>query len=418
MAGGTSSQQQDPARLAEPSQPSVPEVTPEEIVRRAEAIAPTLVERQAETEQRTFCAPDTHQAFLDAGFYRILVPRRYGGYEFGPDTLVRVTIALARGCSSTGWMYSLGAAHALNVASLFPEQAQAELFAGTDFVCPAVAAPAGTAERLPDGRWRLDGVWSYCSGAPYATHFLGHTLVPDAEGNLAPMAFVVPRDGWQRLDDWGRHLGLRGSGSHSIAISGTVIPEHFALPFTHVVNADVSAGTPGLDLHGNPQYAGGLLSWMCMGLAALAVGIAQGALDAYEELMRTKMTFFPPIVGRSESLDYQLWHGSALRMVNTAQAALFGAVGQWLDACGAFGQQANLDITAICTQVIELCWRAVADHLVRTAGTGALRQGERLERIWRDLSMLYTHAGPVFLASGATREHSKSRLGLDVANFA
>jgi len=243
-------------------------------------------------------------------------------------------------------------------------------------------------------------------------------VVPNADGIPEPMAFIVPRDGWQRLDDWGQYLGLRGSGSHSITIPGTVIAEHYALPSVHVVNADVSQGTPGLDLHGNPQFAGGLLSWMCMGLAALAVGIAQGALDAYEELMRTKSTFFPPIVVRSESLDYQLWHGSALRMVNTAQAALLGAVGQWLDACGAFGQQANLDITSICTQVIELCWRAVEGHLVRTAGTSALRQGERMERVWRDMSMLYTHAGPVFLASGAAREHSKARLGLDVAKFA
>jgi 3-hydroxy-9,10-secoandrosta-1,3,5(10)-triene-9,17-dione monooxygenase len=232
------------------------------------------------------------------------------------------------------------------------------------------------------------------------------------------MAFIVPRSGWDRLDDWGHHLGLRGSGSHSITIPGTVIPEHFALRSVHVVNADVSRGTPGLDLHGNPQFAGGLLSWMCLGLAALAVGIAQGAVDAYEDLMRTKMTFFPPIVERSESLDYQLWHGTALGMVDTAQSALLGAVQQWVDACGAFTQQANLDITAICTQVVQLCWRAVEEHLFRTVGTSALRQGERMERLWRDLSMLHTHAGPVFLASAASREHSKSRLGLDVAKFA
>ncbi|MEO6504181.1 MAG: acyl-CoA dehydrogenase family protein [Jatrophihabitantaceae bacterium] len=412
MAGRTSSQDQGSSQLSEPG------VTPEEIVRRAEAIAPTLVERQAETEQRTFYAPDTHETFLKAGFYRILVPRRYGGYEFGPDTFLRVTMALARGCPSTGWMYSLGAAHALNVASLFSEQAQEELFASGDFICPAVAPPSGSAHREQDGKWRLDGTWNYCSGAPYATHFLGHTLVPSDDGALEPMAFVVPRSGWERLDDWGQHLGLRGSGSHSITISGAVIEEHLALRGVHVVNADVSHGTPGLDLHGNPQFAGGLLSWMCMGLAALAVGIAQGALDAYEELMRTKMTFFPPIVERSESLDYQLWHGSALRMVGAAQASLMGAAQQWVDACGAFTQEANLDITAICTQVIEMCWRAVEGHLFRTAGTSALRQGERIERLWRDLSMLYTHAGPVFLASGASREHSKSRLGLDVAKFA
>jgi 3-hydroxy-9,10-secoandrosta-1,3,5(10)-triene-9,17-dione monooxygenase len=410
MAGRTSFQARKPT--------TPPDITPDEIVRRAVAIAPTLVERQAETEKRTFYAEDTHEAFLKAGFYRILVPRRYGGYEFGLDTFLRVTMALARGCPSTGWMYSLGAAHALNVASLFSERAQQELFASGDFICPAVAAPSGTAEQEPDGRWRLGGTWKYCSGAPYATHFLGHTVVPADGGEMEPMAFVVPRSGWQRLDDWGSHLGLRGSGSHSITIPSTVIPEYYALRSVHVVNADVSAGTPGMELHGNPQFAGGLLSHMCMGLAALAVGFAKGALDAYEELMRTRQTFFPPIVGRSESPDYQLWHGSALGLVAAAEASLMNAATQWHDAAGAFTREADLRITAITSQVVEMCWQAVERYLFRTAGTSVIRQGERMERVWRDLSMLYTHAGPIFLASAASREHSKSRMGLEVAKLA
>lgn len=77
--------------------PPEPGLTPAEIIARAEAIAPTLVARQAETEERTFYAPDTHEEFLKAGFYRILVPRRYGGYEFGIDTFLRVVMALTRG---------------------------------------------------------------------------------------------------------------------------------------------------------------------------------------------------------------------------------------------------------------------------------------------------------------------------------
>ena len=398
--------------------PPEPDLTPREIVARAEAIARTLVERQSETEQRTYCAPDTHEALVRAGLYRILVPRRYGGYEFGIDTYLRVSMALARGCPSTGWMYSLGAAHALNVASLFSAQAQQELFKAGDFICPAVAAPGGTAERQPDGQWLISGTWNYCSGAPYATHFLGHTLVPNADSGMPePMAFVVPRSEWQLVDDWGHHLGLRGSGSHSITMTGARIPEHFALPSMHVVNADVSAGTPGLELHGNPQYAGGLLSHMCLGLAALAVGIANGALDAYEELLRAKQTFFPPIVVRAESLDYQLWHGQAIGLINTAEAALLNAARQWRETCaaglGSFTRGVDLNITAIASEVIKICWRAVQDSLFRTAGTSSLRQGERLERMWRDLSMIHTHAGSVFLASAGSRELSKSRMGVE-----
>src|SRR5262249_17491924 len=108
--------------------PPEPGLTPADVIARAEAIAGGLVERQQETEDRTFYALDPHEAFPKAGFYRIMVPRRFGGYEFGVDTFLKVSIALTRGCPSTGWMYTLGHAHALAVATMFSEEAQSEVF--------------------------------------------------------------------------------------------------------------------------------------------------------------------------------------------------------------------------------------------------------------------------------------------------
>ena len=98
-----------------------PELTPREIVARAAAMRPELLERQAETEERTFYAQDTHRAFTEAGFYRILQPRRFGGYEFDLETYFRVIIEIARGCPSTGWCLCLGGAHVLQVASMYDE---------------------------------------------------------------------------------------------------------------------------------------------------------------------------------------------------------------------------------------------------------------------------------------------------------
>jgi 3-hydroxy-9,10-secoandrosta-1,3,5(10)-triene-9,17-dione monooxygenase len=405
--------------LAKPGPPLPPEpgLTRADIVARAEAIAQTLVGRQAETEQRTYYAEDTHREFLAAGFYRILVPRRYGGYEFGPDTFMRVAIALARGCPSTAWMYVFGAAHALVVATLFGEQAQAEFFSGGDFICPAAVAPGGTAEHAADGGWVINGTWGYCSGAPYATHFLGHTLIQHGEGEPpTPLLFVVPRHQWERLDDWGSQLGLRGSGSHSITVENAHIPEYFTLN-THMSLVSVAEGTPGLSLHQNPDYGGGPLSFMLFQLGALAVGMAQGALDAYEELMRTRMTVFLPIVPRVEDPDYQLRYGEASGMIAAAETALLGAVAQWTSMSAAgptkFTREHEIRLAMISREAIRLCWRAVEGHLFPTAGSSAARQGERIERVWRDMSMLHSHAGvATFLSSLANREFTRARFGL------
>ncbi|GAA2409569.1 flavin-dependent monooxygenase [Streptomyces glaucosporus] len=392
-----------------------PGLTPDEVVARAEAIAHDLVGRQAETEQRGFYAEDTHERFRRAGFYRILVPRRYGGYEFGVETFMRVVVALARGCPSTGWMYCLGAAHAHAVATLFGERAQAEIFAGGDFVCPATVAPSGTGVRAPDGGWTVSGTWRYCSGSPYATHFMGHALVDDGDGEGRPLLFVAPRSEFTRLDDWGGQLGLRGSGSHGVRIENGRIPAHFALD-THLSQVNVTGGTPGRALHGNPMYGGGPLSFMILEDAALAVGMAKGALDAYEELMRSRRTLFPPVVTRTEDPDFQYWYGEAAGLVHSAEASLLGAVRQW-EEISARGPEhvtpeRELRIASVCREAVRMSWRAVERYLFPTAGSSAIRHGERMERVWRDMSMQQSHAGiAVFLFTAANRELSRAYFG-------
>ena len=108
--------------------PPEPDLTPAEIVARAHALRPLLVEQQAETEARTYYSEEVHEEFLRAGFYRMLVPRRFGGYEFDLPTFMRVIIEIAAGCPSTAWCLCLSAAHALQVGALFEEKAQAAIF--------------------------------------------------------------------------------------------------------------------------------------------------------------------------------------------------------------------------------------------------------------------------------------------------
>jgi 3-hydroxy-9,10-secoandrosta-1,3,5(10)-triene-9,17-dione monooxygenase len=244
---------------------------------------------------------------------------------------------------------------------------------------------------------------------------MGHTMAPLAGDELAPMMFIAPRSEWKRLDDWGESLGLRGSGSHSIRIDGFV-PDHYTLPL-HMSQVDVTKGTPGLELHGNPEYGAGQLSFMVIEDAVLAVGMAKGALDAYEELMKTRKTAFPPIQDRLVDPDFQYRYGKAAGMIATGEAATLNAIQQWQETAAkgphAVTKEAEMRIAAICQEVVQLAWHAVEDYLFPTAGSSAVRRGERIERVWRDLSMLHTHAGvSVFLGTIAKRELAKARLNV------
>ena len=200
-----------------------PGLTPAEVIRRAEALRPRLLDDQAATEERTFYSEEMHQAFSDAGFYRILQPRMFGGYEFDVPTFYRVIIEVSRGCPSSGWCLSLNAAHALQAGAFYSERAQREMFGPAgDFRCAARDTPRGTA-RPVDGGYLVDGTWDYCSGSPWSTHLMAGAMLEDGSGTIEYDQFsgrqllvTVPRESWEIVHDWGNMIGLRGSGSHSV----------------------------------------------------------------------------------------------------------------------------------------------------------------------------------------------------------
>jgi 3-hydroxy-9,10-secoandrosta-1,3,5(10)-triene-9,17-dione monooxygenase len=70
-----------------------------------------------------------------------------------------------------------------------------------------------------------------------------------------------------------------------------------------------------------------------MTLTAVAVGAAYQALDEYAEMMNTKMTPLPPIRPRKDDETFHRWFGSALAKIATAEAALYNAADQHMEAC-------------------------------------------------------------------------------------
>ena len=145
--------------------------------------------------------------------------------------------------------------------------------------------------------------------------------------------------------------------------------------------------------------------------------MAEGALDAYGELMRSRTTIYPPVVPRTEDPDYQLRYGEAAGRIAAARGAMNEMLRQWHETAdtGTATREAELRMSVISREVVRLCWSAVSEILIPTAGTSAVRDGERLERLWRDMSTLHTHAGlNMFLGAMAPREIA--RLTFDVAS--
>ena len=374
-----------------------PNLTPDEMIERAIALRPRLRAEQDETERRGVHSEAIHREFQKAGFYRCMQPRRFGGYEFDLKTYYRIGIEIARGCPSTGWCLTVGAGHTLMLGSYFGEEAQAEGFGPTgDFSAPSVAAPSGTATPA-DGGWLVKGKWGYASGAPYATHFMPSVLIhDDPAGPPRAGVALIPRSQWKMLDDWGAILGMKGSGSNSIVVEGARVPKSHVI-YIDMLNIDLSQGTPGLRIHGNPMYAGRCLSFFHAELVAVMVGLGYAAIDEYEHIIRTKNTLYPPIKPRYLHHDYQRYLGLALGLMNAAKRLVLNAGEAYMEYCRrgcaggpAFTMEEDMELFASIEHAGRLAWEAI-EMLFRTSSSSAAKDGERMQRYYRDASIYRGH---------------------------
>jgi len=401
-----------------------PDLTPDQMVARAVALRSRLRDDQAQTEQNSRYSKDMHDTFTEAGFYRILQPRRFGGYEFDPRTFYRTIIEIARGCPSTGWMLCLGAGHALQIGSCFSEEAQAEIL-GPDghFVAPlSVGNFPGTRPARPvDGGYRVSGKWRYASGVPYSTHFMG---LADVEGSdPAGLLVVVPRDSYEVLDDWGDLIGLKGSGSNSVVIDDAFVPTD------HTVDSAQLWGEwplttellPGAAIHGNPMYTGGFMAFAISELTVVQVGAARGMLDEYEELLRTTVTNSMggnSTTKRCADPDFQRSYGMALGWVDAAHAIMMRSGELYMqNATRAMetGRQVSTEdhwrVYGMVQTAARLSWEA-GELLFRTAGSGSSLDGRRIQRYWRDLCAFRSNTTHQF--DFRSRTVAQARFGLPI----
>lgn len=397
------------------------DVTPDELVARADAFRPLLLEEQAATEERSYYSEEMHKAFRDAGFYRILVPRRYGGLELDLPTFYRVMTSISRGCPSTGWMLTLGTAHALQGASYFSEAAQDEMFtdAGGNFLASASFAFQDARADRVDGGYRISGTWHFCSGVPYATHHM--PLVPTGNGDEKIVA-VVPREKFRMLDNWGDLIGLKGSGSHSVVIEDVLVPAHDTITLDEWLGIGVSS-TPGYRLHGNPLYGGSFIAVALGELNSVQVGNAQAAVDEYERMLGKPTRQAAAAAGRERSRDpnHQRVLGLALGYTDAAHSILMRCgelyheyAREAMEGGEPFSAERTFRLYGQLMSAHKLCWEA-GDLVFRAGSTSGARDGARLQRLWRDLCAFRTNG--IHQQDFQAASIAQARLGLPIEFF-
>lgn len=392
--------------------PPEPGLKPEAMLARARALRPMLVANQDRCEAEGRVSEEVNDQLVKAGLYRIVQPRRFGGYEFDVPTFFKVMMEVARGCPETGWVLALTAGHPLLLAA-FPAQAQVEAY-GLDgeFRCPASFNPPGQAVAV-DGGYEISGAWVSASGIDIATHFIGSAILPpEAEdGRPTPLQMILERGQFEIVDDW-KVMGMQGTGSKQVRAKAAFVPRHRTVE--SVGAARGSEAIPAARVYDNPMYQGRILPFLIGEAAAVAVGAARGALDLYEQCLKGKRSMFPPHMERTEDPEFQHHYGAALTLIATAEAALVRAGEEFMDYAreaaegGApFDDERELRLTLIEQHCVKLAWQAM-DLIYRTAGTSAsAKQGAAIGRIFRNMAVINTHPalqlGRTYLAAAKAR---------------
>jgi 3-hydroxy-9,10-secoandrosta-1,3,5(10)-triene-9,17-dione monooxygenase len=373
-----------------------PELTPRRMIERATALRSMLLDQQAACEAAGRILPHVNQAFLDAGFYRILQPRRFGGYEFDLPTFAEVMIEVTRGCSSSGWVLAFTAGHT-HVLAKFAEQAQIEAYGDDgDLRAPFVGSP-GSAQPV-DGGYLINGAWDYASGCDVATHFLGSAVVRgtnEEEPAGETLAVLIDRKDFEIVRNWDI-LGMRGTGSHRVVVRDLFVPAYRTSRRESALPTGAQS-LPGYSIHDNPMYAGPSSNVLMAEIAAVAIGAGLGALDWYEEMLRTRTTRGPSPVPRAESPEFQRNYGHAQALLNTARAALIGCAHDYMEYCRQaveeqvpFSLERSQSIVLVEQQCTRLAGEAV-ELLFYSAGSSAAGPDSALQRSYRDMATLRTH---------------------------
>src|SRR3954451_10989096 len=189
-----------------------------ELKTRVQGVSPVIKARAHATEKSGRVPAENILALRTIGYFEIVKPRAFGGFEYDFDVLVDLNIDLAKACASTAWVGGLLAAHQWLIAG-FSEQAQRDVWdSNPDALACGSYAPA-TKAAAANGGYILSGRWSFASGCDNAQWSLCAALLPSRTeaDRFTPAFLLVPASDYLIDDTW-NVVGLAGTGSKTLQL--------------------------------------------------------------------------------------------------------------------------------------------------------------------------------------------------------
>lgn len=262
-------------------------LTPEaqKLVNNARDMIPTLQKRADAADKNMMVSKETVAEMQEADLFKVLQPKRWGGYECDPRVFGMIQMNLAQGCMSTAWMYGVVAVHNWQIP-LYPEQAQQEVWGDDPTILTASTyMPVGKTEKV-DGGYKLSGHWGFSTGCDHVQWYLLGGLLPalDNPDALEHTTFLVHKDDVEIVRNWDV-LGLRGTGSHDVVVKDAFVPEYR----TQRTNNHTDAGCPGRATNPGWLYKIPFTQVFQRAVSTSCIGALEGAVNSFSEYASSHM---------------------------------------------------------------------------------------------------------------------------------
>lgn len=379
----------------------------EELIARARAMIPQLRERANQHARERRLSADTLRDMSAAGFFRVLQPKRWGGFELDPAVFAEIQIALAEGDIAAAWIYGVVGVHPFQLA-LFDDRAAQDVWQDNSATLIASTyMPTGRATQVPGG-FQFSGKWKFSSGCEHCDWVLLGGLVGDPAGGDY-RTFLLPKSDYSIDDTW-HAMGLKGTGSQDILVDDVFVPDYRVHNMADAYGGD----SPGQAVNTGWLYR---LSFpLVFGRAVTngCIGGLQAMLDAFIEYGTKRVGTTG--ARTAQDPDAQLACTEAVCALEEMKTTLRHNYGVMFDYAQR-GMETPLDLrlqykyqsAAVADRCIE-----VAAKLFRCVGGTGIFEAYPFGRLYQDLLAARQHVSNQSQVSG--RNYGATRLGLDNAD--
>jgi alkylation response protein AidB-like acyl-CoA dehydrogenase len=353
-----------------------------EILARARALAPEIraAADGVEAERRI---PEALLArLIEAGVFRIAMPRAWGGPEMDPLAQIELVEELARADASVAWVVMITSDSGFYSAWLDETVARA-MYPSLDARTAGQLFPAGQAHVVPGGL-RVSGHWAFGSGSLHADWLVGGCLLfEDGKPRIGPRGLpewrvvYLPPAEVEILDTW-RTTGLAGSGSHDYRAQDVFVPAERTF-----------------DVLSPPRRSGPLYGYHGLffsNLPGVPLGLARAAVDEVTRLAREKRV--PPLMALLRD-EYRVQEAvaEAEGILQSARAFVFDVMGEAWRTLSAGDPLSGAQRARVGLMMVHSvrASRQVVQLMYDTAGSAAIYRRNPLDRQLRDMLTVSAH---------------------------